>query len=805
MTGFIIFLLCLLKMFMSRAELGLQELATDTYHSTLLPGRTSLLYFTRTDSPRNNHFLEEFKKSAEALQDYSIFVAKVNCMTEDMPKCCSNENVYLFRGTKLLREFPTDTLFNVNAIVANVLFVLLYNEVKYITSTSEFQNIESTMKGKKNVVFVYVRAIGMPEHRSVMEVAYVYGSMYQFVLSTETALLENISAGHSDPVPGMLVYCHCKVVTNPAQKCHRTLSDQPLSTLSIHRFLKLMDAPLVAEVSGDIDKVTSVHLQLGLPMIIMLSQQETYEADRATAEDVAWQLLGKAGLAILAREKTDPRIPLNTNVAVKRAEENEPVTYMMLQKTQEIIDLIQNTKNQQNKESEEETIYSDQEAQDDEVAEAVYRDRKRVLPLDLVTPLTDETFQMVATSRTHTVVLFYASWEAVSVTFLQSFVEMAVKYNDSLNVNLARINCEDWPHLCNQQNITSIPIAKIYQHGRDPLPYTGMMGAEGLAKFIQLSKLDCPLHLYSTEDAERYLNGTLYGERLPSHLSALGILTPSMKAETEAFTDAGKSLQGMVSLGIYSGEQTSLLTDKYGIPPPAILFSRPNQSTVQSVSLLNVTTSTEIIQLIKKEMLGVFPEITVENFPSIFPLQKPLLVLFSNGRLDRHDEEHILRLVRGKYLEPYLTCWMNVQNTPVANEILKKYFGLIPSLPLLVIIHFDALGQAFAFPSDQHLTEVNILYWLEMIKAGAELPVYSLSKEEWKARLPDYDFLAIMDAADPDFAAQKIRIRMKSGKSKKMEVPVEGRLENVDSSSLRGTVPKFLEKGKKGSNRHQEL
>lgn len=58
---------------------------------------------------------------------------------------------------------------------------------------------------------------------------------------------------------------------------------------------------LQTEVAEDPEKISTVHLHLGLPLVFILSQKETYEADRRTAEFVAWQLLGKAGVALLSR------------------------------------------------------------------------------------------------------------------------------------------------------------------------------------------------------------------------------------------------------------------------------------------------------------------------------------------------------------------------------------------------------------------------------------------------------------------------------------------------------------------------
>lgn len=223
------------------------ELSPQTFFSTLQPGKATLVYFCQAESPRTSMFLEELNEAAKPLQDYGISVAKVNCVTEETSKYCGSEKdlmkAYLFRGNIPLREFPTDTLFDVDAIVAHVLFALLFNEVKYITTLGDLQNIENALKGKRNIAFSYVRAIGTPEHRAVMEAAFVYGTTYQFVLTTEIALLQSI--GPEDIEYPHLYFFHCKPVLDLTQPCRRILMKESLTTLNIHRFIKTMEAPLL--------------------------------------------------------------------------------------------------------------------------------------------------------------------------------------------------------------------------------------------------------------------------------------------------------------------------------------------------------------------------------------------------------------------------------------------------------------------------------------------------------------------------------------------------------------------------------
>lgn len=81
------------------------------------------------------------------------------------------------------------------------------------------------------------------EHRAVMEAAFVYGTTYQFVLTTETALLESV--GIEDIEHAHLYFFHCKPVLDLTHQCRKTLMEHPLTTLNIHRFIKTMEAPLL--------------------------------------------------------------------------------------------------------------------------------------------------------------------------------------------------------------------------------------------------------------------------------------------------------------------------------------------------------------------------------------------------------------------------------------------------------------------------------------------------------------------------------------------------------------------------------
>ncbi|XP_061854229.1 thioredoxin domain-containing protein 16 isoform X2 [Colius striatus] len=548
----------------------LQELSPQQYFSSLQAGRASLAYFIPNVSPGPQPFLEQIENSAEALQDYGISVVKVNCPKEDISRYCGNENAlrtaYLFRGSVLIREFPTDALFDVNSVVANVLFALLFNEVKYVETLADLQNIENALKGRSNMVFAYVPATGTAEHRAVMEAAFVYGTVHQFVLTTEATLLGDTGNAKPEASSARLLFCHCQQATDLAQPCRRTAMGQALTRLNIHRHLKLMGAPLVTEVAEDPEKVSTVHLQLGLPLVFILSQKETYEADRRTAEFVAWQLLGKAGVALLSRDLVGLNILLRSNVALKMPDEGVPIKYLVLEDTDEVITLVEDKnkveeiqdkgeeeeEEEEEEEDEDEKENNNQDIQDDQVVEAVCRDKKRELSLEQIRVLTEENFHSALLETSRTVVLFYASWEAVSLAVLQSYTEVADHLKGTQGVLLSRVNCWDWPGVCTKENVTEFPTIKIYEKGERSVLYNGMWGAEELTSFIMLSRVSCPLKLATIDEAEGYLRGEFPPE-LSSyhHISFLGVFNRATSEAREAFEEAGNILSGHVTMGMY--------------------------------------------------------------------------------------------------------------------------------------------------------------------------------------------------------------------------------------------------------------
>lgn len=222
-----------------------------------------------------------------------------------------------------------------------------------------------------------------------------------------------------------------------------------------------------------------------------------------------------------------------------------------------------------------------------------------------------------------------------------------------------------------------------------------------------------------------------------------------------------------------------LLSNKYAASLPALLLARHTEGKIESIPLAN-TRAEDIVQIVTDALLEMFPEITVENLPSYFRLQKPLLILFSDGSINPQYKKAILTLVKQKYLDSLTPCWLNLKNTPVGRRILWAYFDPLPPLPVLVLVNLHSGGQVFAFPSDQAIIEENLVLWLKKLEAGLENHITILPAQEWKPPLPAYDFLSMMDAATSQHSTRKIPKCMKE-----TDVQENDKEQHEDKSAVR--------------------
>uniref|UniRef100_A0A673G564 Thioredoxin domain-containing protein 16-like n=1 Tax=Sinocyclocheilus rhinocerous TaxID=307959 RepID=A0A673G564_9TELE len=618
-------------------------------------------------------------------------------------------------------------VFDVNAIVSHVLFSVLFNEVRYVHTPAELLRVESAAKQNSDIVVSHIPVLGLPEHRALMEAAFVYGTKYQFVQTTGTLVLKHMGVVDPSSSQARLWFLHCKGVSRRSDPCPSIPMRKPLNTINIHTFLQLMEAPLTEAVLDPSD-VDVVHMHLGVPVLYLFSQPQTQQLDRATAQTLALQLRGEVGVVLIHRDSPNVKTSLKYNAAYRLPQED--VKYFTLNSAEGVVKLFKEELLQEHKseeEEEDEEHWSDLDILDDEVSESVYRDRDLMLDLESVIELTSDTFQITVTQNDVTVVLFYFKWDAVCMAFIQSYIEVADALEGMNGVKLASVNCGEW---------TDILLC--------PLTYTSLVSN--------------PYLLSSSAEVMSFLEGDLYSKHMYlTPVRVLGLFSSTHDMGVTSFEEAARLLRGETILGLFAHKEAEQWVEGLSVNLPALLVSR-SPGVPYEVYSLPSSSPTDLVSLIKQVELDRFPELTVENLPWYLELEKPLLLLFI-GKEDSTESTKALAEIKqplsSGQLDSFLPCWIHLGRTPVGRSILEKYLGFVPPLPVLVMSQLKTGEEVFLFPPERPLMAKNILQWIHDVENGQEQPAGLIPDGKWGPPVPFFDFLAIMDQEAPTYAAQR--------------------------------------------------
>ncbi|XP_061128390.1 thioredoxin domain-containing protein 16 isoform X1 [Syngnathus typhle] len=764
----------------------LLEFTAVDFYEKINSGKMIFIYFENQVSQSISLFLGELKKSADVLKDYGILVGKINCNKEMVPSYCMKETAqhtaFLFRDGKEFVNFDLDTVFDVNSVVSEVLFAILRDEVKYVHSDADLSVMEKSVKGKKDIVLSYVNSLGTQEHRSVMETAYVYGSKYQFILITGGPVLKHLGVHRASPL-SRVWFLHC---TAPySERCPLTPMRTPLSTLSLHTFLQLMEAPLLAEVYKDPSAVARPQFPYQqTPQVFLFSNSETEQLDRDTANTLAWRLRGIALLTLVHRKSPAVKTPVEYNVAYKLPDKGFEVKYLTLDNLDALLELFYHHEADEMQDEELEGEECDTEDNvsngdlEDEIVASVYENRGHLVHMDSITQLTSDDFPNAVAQSGLTVVLFYLKWDAVSTAFISSFTEVAERLGDAgvVDVHMSAVDCGEWTDLCAAQPvgsrpvpfkpITAFPSVLLLSPQELIQEYRGMLGCEPLLRFILLSRPSSPQILSTQQEVTSFLHVTPHHELagfIPDRIVGL-FSSHAHAAGLSAFNEAAKSLRGRVLSALLTDVLAQEWAADLSVNLPAVLVF-PSWRRDSQPSVLTLFSSVDnLVSQIDAALLHPLPELTVENLPSFLSLGKALLLLFVGEEEDEiglrqnkallEEMKGVLEL-GGERMEPYLTCWIHLGRTPAGMSVLGSYLGSMPPLPALVLTHLPSGHEVYEYPPNTPITAQSVLQWLQRVEEARESPAGMLGKDDWPPSVEFYDFLKIMDEEEPGFAKQR--------------------------------------------------
>ncbi|XP_077405070.1 thioredoxin domain-containing protein 16 isoform X2 [Vanacampus margaritifer] len=756
----------------------LLEFTAVEFYDKMNSGKMVFIYFENQASQTISLFLGELKKSADVLKDYGILVGKINCKKEMVPLYCTKEmmqhSAFLFRDGKEFLSFDLDTVFDINSIVSEVLFAILRDEVKYVHSDADLLVMEKSVRGKKDIVLSYVSSLGTQEHRSVMETAYVYGSKYQFILITGGPVLKHLGIHRTSPL-SRVWFLHCRAPYS--DRCPLTPMRTPLSTLSLHTFLQLMDAPLLSEVYEDPSAVPSPQFPYQqTPQLFLFSNSETEQLDRDTARTLAWRLRGIALLTLVHRKSPAVTTPVEYNAAYRLPDKGSEVKYLTLKNLDELLELFLHHEGDEELEEEECNIEDDVSngELEDEIVASVYVNRGHMVHMDSITQLTSDDFLDAVSQSGLTVVLFYLKWDAVSIAFLSSYTEVAERLADAGidDVHMSAVDCGEWTDLCaarpvgprpiSFQPITAFPSVLLFRPQEPTREYRGLLGCEPLLRFLLLSRPTSPQILSTQQEVTSFLRGTPHPELQPDRI--VGLFRTHTHSGVAVFNEAAKSLRGRVLSALLTDALAQEWAADLSVNLPAVLVF-PSWKRDSQPSVLPLFSSVDnLVSHVDAELLHPLPELTVENLPSFLSLGKALLLLFVGEEEDEiglRQNKVLLEEMRGvlesggERMERYLTCWIHLGRTPAGMSVLGSYLGSMPPLPALVLTHLPSSHEVYEYPFNTPITAQSVLQWLQRVEEAKESPAGMLEKDDWPPSVKFYDFLKIMDEEEPGFAKQR--------------------------------------------------
>ncbi|KAM8904729.1 thioredoxin domain-containing protein 16 isoform 1-T2 [Spinachia spinachia] len=759
---------------------ALTEYTAADFNEQLHSGKTLLLYFQQLISSTISLFLLELEQSADALQHYGVLVGKVTCNKEPFHGYCAEEKaintVFLFRGGKEFLGFSLDTVFDVNSIVSEVLFAILREEIKYVHTETDLLAMEKAARGKKDIALCYVSSLGTQEHRSMMETAYVYGSKYQFILITGGPVLNHLGVDEmSRSSQVWFLHCGAHSRSMTSEHCPSTRLRKPLSTLSLHSFLQLMEAPLVTEVYEDPSSVRPTQYPYqDTPQVFLFSRPATKRKDLDKATAVACRLRGLALLLLVHRQSPAVKTPEEYNAAYKLPEKGSEVKYLTSDSPDELLELFTNPE-----EEEEDEEYEDNEEEvldtlDDEIAESVFENRLNLPDADSLAQLTSDNFHATVAQSSLTVALFYLPWDAVSKAILSSFSDVAERLQGS-EVQMRVVNCAEWTDLCTAESgssppipfqpITAFPTILLLRPKELPQRYGGMLGTEALHRFIMLSQPACPVLLSTQEEVTSFLlEGPLPALAGNKPGRALGLFETRSDAGVRQFAEAAKSLRGEVLTGLLTDGLAEKWAAEHDTGLPAMLVLPSWTKSTRPFALPASASAQELLSHISAALLHPVPELTVENLPSFLSLGKGLLLLFvgeEEDEIGHTQNQALLEEMREvvelgvHWMERYLVCWLHLGRTPAGMSVLGSYLGSMPPLPALVLTHLPSGSEIYQFCPNTAILASSVLQWLQRVEDGTESAAGMLGGDSWPPTTELFDFLKIMDTQDPNLSQQR--------------------------------------------------
>lgn len=738
----------------------------------------AVVYFFKHSTSSMSNFFKEFEKSAAIMTIYETKFGIVNCQTYPGIGHCddkdSDEQVYMYRNGYLALQVSLHSMFSVDSIISNVLQVVLLYEALILQSIEEKDRFISENRGFSDVVFSYQKALGTYDHRILMETIFVYHHSYNFALSNEQKTVADLPHYSSTELSGIWLF-RCKSVRLQDQSCPVYKFRGPMERANLSRFFQALALPsLVHDVGKGND--SDLFRESEINVLYIFYDGNVENAAKDLIKEFSSNYFGLMGIVSVNVNTVDMtnytfpkshRLPLlafqsaGTNDLVYIEDQDAPANFVekMLNVTSSDGEPRGEPHGEPDKTEtpqEEYDLDSDEmEAQDDIVAKIASELRNVTFTRTHLPALTDKTFYSEVNERSLLIVLFYLDFDARNQIVARLFAKAAEVLAKDDQFPLAAVECFDWTDVCGKANVSVYPTIRIYRSNMEPVLYNGPLSVNSFVTAAKLHMMDNPVALSTTEEVLSFVEGDFPGKiKAHTNVAVVGAFGNEHMKYEKTFRMAAKELQGHYLCGIVKDNIAESTCKTRGFKAPCIIASKRHDQ-LEPVTMVKLGSSVnELIGNIESAVLPLLPELTAENFPVYFAMKKPLLILFTANTDGTYYHAISAMASEGTRHEVAL-LWMNISSPTgmlsPGEQILHHHVKEPNQEEILVISH--GTGQVHRF-TESKINKETALTWLSKVTSGSIETTIRLSPEDWKPRVPAFDFLKKID---DDAAARAAR------------------------------------------------
>nr|XP_027226803.1 thioredoxin domain-containing protein 16-like [Penaeus vannamei] len=617
-----------------------------------------------------------------------------------------------------------------------------------------------------------------------LETAHAYQDQYMFAITTYTAGTLGLSPTAKDQEVGHSLWVvHCADKT-PEEECVVSSYRRKMVLSQLVQFLAALQLPKWHEIrlSPGSREVATPYDHTEMPWILLLHDSASRSRVMTLVPHLAQLLHGTAATLTFDLEQegvevlADLGLSASNIVAPALAILQPPhlrkptATVPLLNDYDDPLEWLNDQLDDlqiQPVLSKEEQGYAPVESlelqQDDELVQEMVPEERLLHVAALEGPEALSAALAPSPSRTLAALAFTLHWDPVSNILLQHLDSIVPQLHElGSHASLYRVNCFDWPKVCDANGISTYPVLRLHPKGANNITYDGAISGAGILKAILLCEGSTPLEVTSGEVLEELLRLS------PSLHPALALPSPPAVAvgvfatlrDAAGVTQAAAILRGthLVARHISPAATSSMCGSRAG----CVVVAKPHDR-YQPRRILrdHLNDPSAIANVLRYATLPVMGRLDPERYAALTqsggakaddlaPDQYHVILFLpaassefpSGGREPRDAALDAVGQVAAEVAGPDLTfSWLSMDD-PTARDISRSY-GLDERSRVLVAVNLHAKTVTVYPHAD--LAPSSLLPWLQEVRVGALEHTLTLADNAWEPSLAGIDYLRLLE------------------------------------------------------------